>query len=104
MGSWYTFISGIDTIRTRTNFKFPGFIPFGDIFDLPQLREALHMPILEWRDIKDLAAGRRHPPEPLGCWSVWAPYDGRQRPRGNFITGNLQLSLGLLFRRLCVFL
>jgi len=55
------------------------------------------MPILEWRDVKDLAAGSKRPPEPLGCWSVWAPYDSNQHPRGNFITGDLQLSLDLSY-------
>lgn len=67
-------------------------LSFGEIFDIPRLQESLHMPILEWRDIKDLKLGREQPPEPLGCWSVWAPYDGDQKwPRRVRITEELQL-------------
>lgn len=94
---WQAGILSFFTIPLKLGwYSFPGFIPFGEIFDVPRLREALHMPIIEWRDVKDLAAGSKQPPEPLGCWSVWAPYDGNQRPRGNFITGDSQLSLGPL--------
>lgn len=68
---------------------------FGDIFDLPYIREALNMPILEWKDVKDIKAGMELPLEPLGCWSLWAPYDGdNKKPRPNDITGERQLGLG----------
>jgi hypothetical protein len=50
-----------------------GIVPFGDIFDLPHLRQVLRRPILEWRDVKKLPY---HDPystseiEELGCWST----------------------------------
>jgi len=71
-----------------------GPLSFGEIFDIPRLQESLHMPILEWQDVKDLKLGREHSPEPLGCWSVWAPYDGDQKwPRRVRITEELNLDL-----------
>ncbi|KAF9567935.1 hypothetical protein CPC08DRAFT_626000 [Agrocybe pediades] len=53
-----------------------GIIPFGDIFNLSRAREAMHMPILEWRDLKhlpSLKSGQAPPAEEreqLGCWST----------------------------------
>lgn len=75
-----------------------GFMHFGDVFDLPRLRQSLGMPLIEWRELKDIEAGRKLPLEPLGCWSLWQPYDRmNQKPRPNFITGNMQLALGKRF-------
>lgn len=71
-----------------------GFMDFSDIFDLPRLRESLHMPLIEWKDVKDIKAGMERPLEPLGCWTLWAPYDDQKSPRPNYITGELQLGLG----------
>ncbi|KAG8874491.1 hypothetical protein FRB97_005877 [Tulasnella sp. 331] len=51
-------------------------IPFGEVFDVPRLAEALHTPVLEWRDVKKdigLAAGPMS--DKLGCWSSWAPME-----------------------------
>ena len=74
---------------------FVGFMHFGDVFDLPRLRQSLHIPLIEWRELKDIEAGRKQPPEPLGCWSLWQAYDlMNEKPRPNFITGELQLALG----------
>ena len=71
---------------------------FGDVFDLPRLRQSLHMPLIEWRELKDIEAGRKQPLEPLGCWSLWQAYDQiNQKPRPNMITGELQLALGRCF-------
>ena len=71
---------------------------FGDVFDLPRLRQSLRMPLIEWRELKDIEAGRKQPLEPLGCWSLWQAYDQmNHKPRPNFITGELQLALGTLF-------
>lgn len=67
------------------------------MFDVPRLRQSLHMPILEWRDVKDMHRGKQISPDPLGCWSIWAPYDAARSPRGNSITDRSQLSLGKSF-------
>jgi hypothetical protein len=53
-----------------------GVIPFGDIFDLAELRKQLRIPILEWRDVKKLPSRYSEDPyvtsmiEPLGCWTT----------------------------------
>ncbi|TFK35143.1 hypothetical protein BDQ12DRAFT_655831 [Crucibulum laeve] len=53
-----------------------GVIPFGDLFDLPYLRTALQMPILEWRDVKALPSASSEDPyspsevESIGCWAA----------------------------------
>lgn len=54
-------------------------IPFGEVFDVPRLSRTLHMPILEWRDLKGPAYGDL---EPLGCWSVWETMWHEGQPRG----------------------
>lgn len=71
-----------------------GYIPFGNVFDIPRARESLHMPMLDWKDVKQttpLEDAGTNTKDPLGCWSVWAPYDGSQRPRDSFIAQNLSL-------------
>ncbi|KAJ7500825.1 hypothetical protein B0H11DRAFT_1994592 [Mycena galericulata] len=42
-------------------------IDVGDVFDLPKLERAVGMPILEWREVKDLAS---ETVEYLGCWDI----------------------------------
>jgi len=64
-------------------------VPFGDVFDLDFLRDHLHIPILEWRDVKSLPTSSDPNPypyassgslnsesEPLGCWSTRVPSEG----------------------------
>ncbi|KAF7979986.1 hypothetical protein HWV62_40068 [Athelia sp. TMB] len=65
-----------------------GYISFGEVFDVPQLSAALGTPILEWNQVKDYT-GTTGPvqSDPLGCWTLWAPYAGDKSPRGNFFTG-----------------
>ncbi|KZT51347.1 hypothetical protein CALCODRAFT_503652 [Calocera cornea HHB12733] len=45
-----------------------GYIPFGDVFDVPRLARDMGAPVLEWGDVKDADAGVE---EELGCWSAW---------------------------------
>lgn len=66
-----------------------GFPPFGDIFDVPRLADAIHAPLLEWRDVK-----RENSTEfdKLGCWTIWGLVgtpDGS--PRGSHLTYYLKL-------------
>ena len=59
-----------------------GIIPFGDIFDLADLRKQLRIPILEWRDVKKLPSRYSKDPyvtsviEPLGCWTTRKENEG----------------------------
>ncbi|KAJ2933078.1 hypothetical protein H1R20_g4042, partial [Candolleomyces eurysporus] len=69
-----------------------GILPFSDVYNLTNLRDALKYPILEWSDVKILSpnasAGQRVSrradeglelstvtvePEPFGCWSLRQP-------------------------------
>ena len=56
--------------------KQAGALPFGQIFNLTQLRKSLHRPILEWSDVKYIPSPTsvENPPdserEHLGCWST----------------------------------
>lgn len=53
-----------------------GIITFGEIFNLTHLRKELRMPVLEWKDIKDLPSSSASNPydtretEAIGCWST----------------------------------
>ncbi|KAJ7627140.1 hypothetical protein FB45DRAFT_835412 [Roridomyces roridus] len=40
---------------------------FGDVFDVPALSKKLGMPILEWKEVKDLKSETL---EDLGCWDI----------------------------------
>jgi len=44
-----------------------GVITVSDIFDLDHLSKAIHIPILEWSQIKDFSAGIR---DDISCWST----------------------------------
>ena len=62
-------------------------LPFGEVFDLPRLRQTLRRPIIEWHEVKHLEdpTSVKMPPkntsEPIGCWTtrpsrlppVWSP-------------------------------
>lgn len=48
-----------------------GMMPFSAVYDLPRLQKTLGIPILEWKDVKDLSVPlKERPAELLGCWSV----------------------------------
>jgi len=56
-----------------------GLMPFSDVFDIRRLSQELHMPILEWRDVK---RSNSTVVEDIGCWSPWiggGQSDGRGR-------------------------
>jgi hypothetical protein len=63
-------------------------IPFGDIFDVPRLREAIG-PVIEWRDLKDPASEEI---EDIGCWNIWeAVQDEHKNPRHSHVPTWLNL-------------
>lgn len=43
-------------------------IPFGDVFDVPRLRNLTGKSVLEWREIKDIGSDAV---DDIGCWNVW---------------------------------
>ncbi|KAI0074822.1 hypothetical protein K474DRAFT_1600968 [Panus rudis PR-1116 ss-1] len=47
-------------------------IPFSAIFDIDYLQHTLRMPILEWKDVKDITAEET---DVLGCWNVYEVAD-----------------------------
>lgn len=70
--------------------KDAGFIPFGDLYDVPRMARELEWPIVEWRDVKkQKVEGQVN--EAIGGWSVWARYDTIRdgKPRGNYICDQL---------------
>ncbi|KAF8334342.1 uncharacterized protein EI90DRAFT_3051896, partial [Cantharellus anzutake] len=72
-----------------------GLPPFGDVFDIPRLAEAIHLPVLEWRDVK-LPAEPDQEPETIGGWTAWARWDmfrgGLPRPNSVERTLGLEVS------------
>ncbi|KDR75121.1 hypothetical protein GALMADRAFT_249034 [Galerina marginata CBS 339.88] len=52
-----------------------GMVPFGDIFNLSRATDAIHRPLLEWRDVKYLPSKdstvepKPSEREQIGCWS-----------------------------------
>lgn len=68
-----------------------GIITFGEIFDLPHLRAALHKPVLEWKDLKQLPLSTSSKPfdtsevEEIGCWSTRKEADPHPIPARMFI-------------------
>ncbi|KAJ7706027.1 hypothetical protein B0H17DRAFT_1035316 [Mycena rosella] len=50
-------------------------IPFGQVFDVPRLRNALRMPVLEWREVKDHNSTFI---DDIGCWNVWEAVQYRE--------------------------
>lgn len=43
-------------------------VPFGDVFDVPRLRNLTGKSILEWREVKDIGSDAV---DDIGCWNVW---------------------------------
>jgi hypothetical protein len=56
-----------------------GLISFGEIFDIPYLSGALHTPILEWHEVKDIVPEHGAQTEALGCWSLFATIEGEPK-------------------------
>ena len=69
-------------------------IPFGDVFDVPRLRQSLRRPVLEWREVKDSSSREI---DELGCWNVWeAVQDREHNPRHSVVPDLLSLGALLL--------
>lgn len=62
-----------------------GFLPFGDVFDVPRLSKELGKTVLEFRDVKDLASDHW---DELGCWSIWSLIGDEKQPRNSAIPGS----------------
>jgi hypothetical protein len=56
-----------------------GLVSFGEIFDVPHLSRALHTPILEWHEVKDIVPEHGAQTEALGCWSLFATIEGEPK-------------------------
>jgi hypothetical protein len=65
-------------------------IAFGDVFDMPRLRQALGRPVLEWREVKDL---QNPDTEIIGCWNTWESVQSNEHAPRFSVVPNL-LSLG----------
>ncbi|CAK5280278.1 unnamed protein product [Mycena citricolor] len=66
-------------------------IPFGDVFDLPRLRNQLGTAVLEWRDVKDVNSTFV---DDLGCWNVWEAVQFRHaHPRDSWHPTHLGLDI-----------
>ncbi|KAK0194202.1 hypothetical protein F5146DRAFT_926365 [Armillaria mellea] len=74
-------------------------IAFGDVFDVPRLRQALDRPILEWRDVKDPNSAEL---DGLGCWNVWeaTSQNHAQGPRESQFLVDLLCILDVSYTRL----
>jgi hypothetical protein len=57
-----------------------GSLYFSDIFDIPRLRKAIGMPILEWHEVKDPDSKVI---DDVGCWGVWEVVSEDQKPRSS---------------------
>ncbi|KAJ2917767.1 hypothetical protein MD484_g2673, partial [Candolleomyces efflorescens] len=77
-----------------------GILPFGEIFNLTTLRSTLHIPILEWKDLKSLPSSLSVNPyfdpsngdelEDIGCWSTM-PERSREPNRADNLVAHLGL-------------
>ncbi|KAF6766677.1 hypothetical protein DFP72DRAFT_1162239 [Ephemerocybe angulata] len=66
-------------------------IPFGEVFDVPRLREALRRPILEWWEVKNNSSQEV---DELGCWNVWEAVQYREHyPRRSVVPDILSLDI-----------
>lgn len=64
-------------------------IDFGLVFDVPRLRQALQVPILEWHEVKERNSQEL---EELGCWNTWEAVQDREAfPRGSSVVNLLNL-------------
>lgn len=66
-------------------------VPFGEVFDLPRLREELRTHIVEWNEVK---ANTSEEYDGLGCWNTWEvsrPED--HKPRWSTVHELLKLDM-----------
>jgi len=66
-------------------------IPFGDVFDVPRLRNLLGTPVLEWRDVKHHNSTFV---DDIGCWNIWEAVQYREAyPRRSRSINDLNLDI-----------
>ncbi|KAG5647758.1 hypothetical protein DXG03_008481 [Asterophora parasitica] len=66
-------------------------IDFGLVFDVPRLRKALNIPVLEWHEVKDRASNEV---EEIGCWNTWeAVQKNEHYPRRSHVPDHLKLDI-----------
>ncbi|KAJ7492477.1 hypothetical protein FB451DRAFT_1388863 [Mycena latifolia] len=66
-------------------------IPFGEVFDVPRMRNALGKPVLEWRDVKDPNSTFI---DEIGCWNIWEAVQYREAyPRRSRSISDLHLDI-----------
>ncbi|KAF7307044.1 hypothetical protein MIND_00497500 [Mycena indigotica] len=66
-------------------------IPFGEVFDVPRLRNEIGKSVLEWRDVKDINSTEI---DDIGCWNVWESVQYREAfPRRSRIPDDLNLDI-----------
>ncbi|KAF5388528.1 hypothetical protein D9757_004678 [Collybiopsis confluens] len=66
-------------------------IAFGDVFDVPRMRNLTGKSILEWRDLKDIHS---QSVDEIGCWNVWESVQYHEHhPRGSSVPDHLKLDI-----------
>ncbi|KAJ7110064.1 hypothetical protein C8R44DRAFT_842487 [Mycena epipterygia] len=66
-------------------------IPFGEVFDVPRLRNELGKPVLEWREVKNPNSTFV---DEIGCWNVWEAVQYREAyPRRSRTPNDLNLDI-----------
>lgn len=64
-------------------------ISFGEVFDVPRLRDLIGRPVLEWREVKDTSS---ETVDDIGCWNLWESVQYHEhRPRGSAVPTHLKL-------------
>ncbi|EJT99004.1 hypothetical protein DACRYDRAFT_70192 [Dacryopinax primogenitus] len=68
-----------------------GLIPVSDVFNLRRLSERIHLPIIEWRDVK---SANSTIVEEIGCWSPWiGGGQSNGQPRDTYLPAALGLDI-----------
>jgi hypothetical protein len=66
-------------------------IAFGDVFDVPRLRNLTGRTVLEWRDVKD---PQSESVDEIGCWNVWEAVQYHENfPRRSSVPDHLKLDI-----------
>ncbi|CAA7265892.1 unnamed protein product [Cyclocybe aegerita] len=66
-------------------------VDFGEVFDVPRLREALQMPVIEWHEVKNRNSGVL---DEIGCWDTWQAVQDREHyPRRSVVPDLLKLDI-----------
>ncbi|KAG5342025.1 hypothetical protein C0989_005705 [Termitomyces sp. Mn162] len=66
-------------------------VDFGLVFDVPRLRKALNIPVLEWHEVKDRNSEEV---DEIGCWNTWeAVKESEDHPRQSRVTDHLKLDI-----------